>query len=271
MFYTLITGSTGGLGGAFAHECAKRGDNLFLTGTNQTKLDKIVADITATYPSIRVMSRTCDLSVAEDRSEFVDYLKTNNVQVNFLINNAGYIAEGEFLRHSDEEVIKIIRVNCEGTVDITQKIIKNRDQSCPLHIITVASLAADYPMPYMAIYSATKAMLKNFMVALNYELRGKNVFITTICPSGIPTTDAMKEAIKAQGMAGKMTMSLPEDVAKLALKASAKRKVVVVPKGINRFIKGISKPLSENALAKVVGKRWKKSQDKRNFNGEEKK
>ena len=125
-------------------------------------------------------------------------------------------------------------------------------------------------MPYMNIYAATKAMLTNFMIALNYEMKGKNVFITTICPSGIPTTDAMKEAIKSQGIGGKLTMCTPEKIAALSMKASKKHKVVYVPKAINRFVKGISKLCSAQALAKIVGKRWKKSQRKRNFKEEEK-
>ena len=161
--------------------------------------------------------------------------------------------------------MKIIKVNCEGTIDVTQKVIKARQNKEELNIITISSLAGDYPMPYMAIYAATKAMLTNFMIALNYELKGKNVYITTVCPSGIPTTDAMKEAIQSQGAGGRMTMCTPEKVAELSMKASSKHKVVLVPKAINRFIKGISKLCSDKALAKIVGKRWKKSQAKRNF------
>jgi len=269
-FYTLITGATGGLGNAFAIECAKRGDNLVLTGTNINKLNTIVELINKDFPTVKVLNKTCDLSSSEERIKFFDFLKENNAKINFLINNAGYIAEGEFLKHSDEEIIKIIRVNCEGTIDMTQKVIKSRDEKEPLHIITIASMAGYYPMPYMAIYAGTKAMLKNFMIALNYEMKNKNVFITTVCPSGIPTTEAMKEAIKSQGMAGKITMSPPEDIAKMSLKASRKHKAVIIPKCINRFINGISKLTSDKFLAKVVGKRWKKSQDKRNFNGEKK-
>ena len=120
-------------------------------------------------------------------------------------------------------------------------------------------------MPYMAMYAATKAFLKSIMVALSVELKDKQVYITTICPSGIPTSDAMKEAIKAQGFNGKITMSTPEEVAKLGLKAMKKHKTVVIPKSINRFVRFVSRFASEKGLAKTTGKMWKKSQDKRNF------
>lgn len=266
-YYTLITGATGGLGRAFVYECAKRGDNLLLSGTNLVKLDKILSDVKKDFPHVNVIAKPCDLSSEQNRIEFVTFLKENDIVINFLINNAGYIAEGEFLHHTDEEIIKTIRVNCEGTVDLTQKVIKNRNKEIPLKIITVSSMAGDYPMPYMAIYASTKAMLTSLMVALSYELKSENVFITTVCPSGIPTTDAMKDAINAQGFAGKLTMSYPEDIAKLALKASKKNKIVVVPKCINKFIKGISRMCSEKSLAKIVGKRWKKALKKRKSEG----
>jgi len=266
--FTLITGATGGLGNAFVFECAKRGDNLVLTGTNVSKLKSIEEKVRSEYPEIKVVSKTCDLSKEQERIDFFEFLKESNITINFLINNAGYIIEGEFLSHRDEEILKAIRVNVEGTIDITQKVIKARNDKDSLHIITIASMAGYYPMPYMAIYAATKSMLKNFMQAINYEMKDKSVFITTVCPSGIPTTDAMKEAIKSQGVAGKMTMCLPEKIAKISLKASKKHKTIIIPKGINRFINFISGLTSEKTLTKIVGKRWKKSQQKRNFKGE---
>lgn len=264
-FFTLITGATGGLGHAFAFSCAKKGQNLVLTGTKVEKLEDLLITLKEKYPNQEFYAKACDLSDADSRKEFISCLDSLNIEIDRLINNAGYIIEGEFLKHSDEEIIKTIRVNCEGTIDITQKIIKRRNQSKDLHIITISSMAGDYPMPYMGIYASTKSMLTNIMVALNYELRNQNIFITTVCPSGIPTSKEMKEAIKAQGLAGKITASSPEYIAKLALSASEKHKVLVVPKCINKFIKGISRVCSEKTLAKVVGKRWQKSQKNRNF------
>ena len=219
-FYSLITGATGGLGRAFVFECASRGDNIVLTGTNHVKLNNIVSEIKEKFPNIKVFSKTCDLSSEHSRNEFFAFLEQENISINFLINNAGAIIEGEFLSHSNDQILKAIRVNCEGTIDVTQRIIKNKSEDSSLHVVTVASMAGYYPMPYMATYAGTKAMLKNFMIALNKEMKGKNVYITTICPSGIPTSDAMKEAIKSQGFAGKITACSPERIAKTSLRAS---------------------------------------------------
>ena len=125
--YSLITGATGGLGRAFVFECAKKGDNLILTGTNQNKLESITNEIKEIFPNIKVVSKTCDLSSEDSRNAFFKYLDENRLNINFLVNNAGYIIEGEFLSHNDDEILKAIRVNCEGTVDMTQRVIKRRN------------------------------------------------------------------------------------------------------------------------------------------------
>lgn len=263
--YTLITGATGGLGGSFARLCGKRGDNLLLTGTKKEKLENLKKELAEKYKNIKIETLLCDLSCEKSRDEFFKQIDNLNINVNFLINNAGFIAEGEFLNHDDKEVLKIIRVNCEGTIDVTQKIIKKRDRSMPLNIITITSLAGYYPMPHMALYAATKSMLKNFMIALGVELKKENVYITTVCPSGMPTTKEMKEAIKSQGVFGEWTACSADKVAKISLNASKKHKAVVVPKFINKFIKFISKFAGEKFIAKYIGGRWKKSQQKRKF------
>ena len=261
--YTLITGSTGGLGGAFCKECLKDGQNIIISGTNQTKLDNLKQSLKNVYPNLKILAKECNLALQESRNTLIDFIKDNNININCLINNAGYISEGSFLNYSENDIINTIRVNCEGTINLTQKIISIRDKEQPLNIITVSSLAANYPMPYMAIYAASKAFLKSFFTAIAYELKDENIFITNVYPSGIPTTNAMQEAIRAQGFNGKITMATPEFIAKGALKASKKHKKEYIPKFINRFIRNISRPLSDIQLSKTVGRMWKKSQKKR--------
>lgn len=260
---TLITGATGGLGGAFARAVASRGENLFLTGTNSEKLNKITAEIKQNFPQIAVFSGICDLSSEQQRKNLLNNIKDLGYNINYLINNAGVITEGAFLSEDDEKILKCIRVNVEGTIDMTQKVIKMRDESQELTVLTVSSLAYAYPMPYMNIYASTKRMLVSFMTALAVELKNTNIHISVICPGGMPTTKEMKEAIASQGIGGRLSSNSPEEVAEYALKRASKHKLISVPGSFNRFLKRISSPFSERFLAKVVGKRWKKSQKKR--------
>lgn len=267
--FTLITGACGGLGGAFVRECLKNNENLLLIGTNKEKLEKLILNLeqefAETIKSLDILTFVCDISSKENRLSLIEFINKNNVCVNKLINNAGLIIEGDLLRFEDDEIINAIEVNCIGTLDLTQKIIKICDDSQKLEILTVASLASAYPMPHMAVYAATKSFLVSMMTALSEELKDKNIIITTVCPGGIATTDAMKESIKSMGLGGKLSTLPTEKIAKKALKALKKRKAIVVPGFANKFVAVISKPCSQKFLARVTGKIWKKSQQKRGF------
>lgn len=261
--HTLITGACGGLGQAFVRECAAQGRNLLLTGTNLEKTQCLAQSLEKAFPGIDIKFYVCDLSRASSRAGLLKFIKTEKLAVSTLINNAGFIAEGAFLEHSDAEILKIIRTNCEGTIDLTQKIIKLAKDGHPLEILTVSSLGGCYPMPQMAIYSATKRMLLSFMIALREEVKPQGIKISTVCPGGIPTTDAMKKAIKAQGLGGRLSSKSPEFVAKKALKGLNKNKAVIIPGFFNRLLKVAGKPISEVAIARGIGSRWRKSQKTR--------
>jgi short-subunit dehydrogenase len=103
------------------------------------------------------------------------------------------------------------------------------------------------------------------MTALSEEVKKDNVVVTTVCPGGMATSDAMKESIKSMGLGGKLSCTDTDKVAKIALKALKHKKKNVVTGGFNKFLVFISKPFSKAFLAKSTGKIWKKSQAKRNF------
>ena len=100
---------------------------------------------------------------------------------------------------------------------------------------------------------------------INEIPKDKNIIVTTVCPSGMATNKEMKESIKSMGFGGKITTLPVEKVAKISLKALKKRKAIVIPGAINKFLNIISKPFTKYFLAKRTGKIWRKSQQKRNF------
>lgn len=263
--FTLITGACGGLGRALVSECAKAKENLVLVGTSQKKLDLLLKDFETQFEGLEVKTFVCNLGDAKNRTELAVYLKENEISVTKLINNAGVIIEGDIVRFSDEEIANAIEVNCIGTLDLTKKLIEARDKNEKFEVLTIASQAAFQPIPHMGVYAATKSFLLSIMTALSEEFKDENVVITTSCPSGMATTDAMKESIKSMGINGKLTTLPVEKVAKISLKALKRKKKIVVPGKFNKFVEVISRPLSQSFLAKTTGKMWRKSQAKRNF------
>lgn len=264
--YTLITGATGGLGNAFCYELAKKNSPLLLTGTKQEKLNNLVQELRTAYANLDIITFPCDLSNEVSRKNFFEFINSNNIEINMLINNAGYITEGAINNSTPENLITCIRVNCEGVIDLTKFILDRKKENSHLNIITISSLAGDYPMPYMAIYSATKAFETNFMTSLRNEYKHKNVNVLVVKPGAIPTSQSMKDAIKAQGLKGKLSSVNPAIIAQNSIKKSWANKKTYIPGFFNKFTSFVSKFASQNFQAKIIARMWKKSQQKRHLN-----
>ena len=261
--YIIITGATGGLGRAFCFNLARQNKNLILSATKIERLEELKTEILAINSKIDVVCKNCDMSSENSRNEFFKFLLDSKFCIEMLVNNAGYITEGEVEKATRESLIQAVRVNCEGTIDLTKFIVDNHNEKEKLTILTVSSFAAFQPMPYMGIYGATKSFLLSFMSALREEVKDKNITVSTVCPSGIYTTQAMKDAIASQGLAGKLSSHDPEFIVSYVLKKAARGKAIIIPGSFNRFTKFISNFATYTMQAKFVGKRWRKSQEKR--------
>lgn len=261
----LVTGACGGLGKAFVKILAENKENLILTGTSEKKLKELLDEFNEDFKDLFVKTVVCDLSKKEDRENLLNEITNSKLVVNKLINNAGVIVEGDIFNFSNEEIEKAIMVNCVGTVELTKRIAEMKEESQKLELLTVSSQAAFQPIPHMAVYAATKSFLTSMMTALKVEWKNKNIVVTTICPSGIPTNKEMVESIKSMGINGKLTSLSADKVARCGLKALKKKKSIVIPGAFNKIIYFFSKFFSPYFLAKTTGKIWKKSQSKRGF------
>ena len=264
-YCTLITGACGGLGRAYVKLLAKNKENLILTGTSEKKLSSLIEEFNSDLEGLFVKTIVCDLSKKKSRENLIDEINNSGLVVNKLINNAGAIVEGDLLRFSNEDIEKTIEVNCVGTLELTRMLVEGRDETKKFEVLTVSSQASFQPIPHMGLYSATKSFLTSMMTALKVEWRDKNIVVTTVCPSGMATSKEMQESIKSMGFNGKITTLPAEKVAKISLKALKKKKAIVIPGVVNKFVYFISKFCSPYFLAKTTGKMWKKSQAKRGF------
>ena len=262
--FVLVTGSTGGLGKEFCKVLASNNENLLLTGTNINRLQDLKKELKEQYENLNIEICECDLSKESSRKELFDFIENNQISIKMLINNAGFITEGSIMNATSDNLINCIRVNCEGVIDVTKFVLDRKVVSDNLDIITISSMAGDYPMPYMAIYASTKSFLTNFMSALRIEYSKQNVRVLVVKPGAIPTSQEMKDAIKAQGFKGRLSSVGADVIAKNSLKKIGKAKSYV-PGFFNKITVFFSKFVTKNFQAKVVAKMWKKSQEKRNI------
>lgn len=256
--YVLITGATGGLGSAFALECARRGYDLVLTDVRPA--GSALASYLAEKYGIKATYYPCDLSRAEDRSRFYQQITAEGYRFWGLLNVAGTDFEGAFAERTRDQVLQILRVNVEATIDNTHSILKLRAPDRRFMLVNVASLAAFQPMPYKAIYAATKRMLLDFTLAIGEEIRDFGT-ATALCPAGMPTNPDVMRAIFAQGFWGRMTTVNPDEVACCTIRAALRGRRVVIPGGINQFIRSLAGFFPAEWTARFIGRRWSATQN----------
>lgn len=253
--YVMITGATGGLGKAFAAECASRGWNLYLTDLRAESLKVLSQSLQQSY-GVAVEWRACDLTDEEVREPFFASLVASGVRFVGLINVAGGDVEGRFSEQQADNMRLILRLNIEAAVEMTHRLLGLRDDQARFHVINVASLAAFYPMPYKATYAASKRFLLNFSLALREELRAEGVTVTAVCPAGMPTTPECIAAIEAQGLMGQLTTCNTGSVAAGALDAALRGRALYIPGTLNRLLQVLGSFAPTAVVVRLIGRRW---------------
>ena len=254
--YTLITGATGGIGKAFAFNLAKKGEKLFLTGRNNDKLTALKTQIEKDY-KVSIITFPCDLTSESDRENLLNYIKENNIKIFRLINVAGVDTQKAVEDYSKEKFLFQLKVNCEGTLCLTHGLIGGQESLS--EILTISSMSGVSPMPYFALYSASKGMLTSFFTSLHYELKSK-VKVTVVLPGGVYTREDIVKEIKTQGLWGKLSAKSPDFVAEKSLKALNKNKVKYIPGFFNRLLNFTMKFLPKSLILTFIARRWKTHQ-----------
>lgn len=257
----LITGATGGLGKAFAVECASRGWDLLLTDLYTERLALLATALEHTY-EVRVIYYPCDLTEAAARQQLFNFIQANGLRFRGLINVAGGDHEGLFYECSRAEIRTIVRLNVEATLEVTHALLEHMDPTLPFRIITVSSLAAFFPMPVKATYAAAKRFLLQFFLALRDEVREHGATVTVLCPAGLPTTEGCIRAIEAQGILGQLTTQNIGQVAARTVDYALQGRAVYIPGWLNRLLLGLGSLVPPVSLAGLIGWRWRSAHQK---------
>lgn len=254
--YALVTGATGGLGKAFVYALAKRDRALLLTGRSEEKLLALKSELVEQYPRLKVEIFSADLANEGSRYALTEKIAATGARMSLLVNAAGADIQKEFASYTQEKIAFQCRVNFEAAVSLCRFAIEQRAER--LEMINISSVSGIYPMPYFAIYSATKAALTSFSVALRQELKGKNAAVTAVLPGAMPTREDIKAQIKGQGLWGRLAAKSPEWVAEYALKAVRKNKRKVIPGFWNKVMRVGTAWLPLSIKLRFIARRWRK-------------
>jgi short-subunit dehydrogenase len=176
----LVTGASSGIGEHFARQLAERGYELVLVARRADRLEALAEELPVTAHVL-----TCDL--AHDANELIGQVKELGVEVDLLVNNAGFGQRGHFRDSDAERDAEMVRLNCEAVVVLTRAFLPRMVERGRGGVITVASTAGMQPLPYEAVYSASKAFALTFSDALHAELRDTGVRVLAVNPGPVRT------------------------------------------------------------------------------------
>lgn len=182
----LITGASNGIGLELAKIHASNGGDLVLVARNKSKLDELKTALVKQF-SVSVYILDKDLSVIDSAKEIYEETSRQKIQIDYLINNAGFGEFGMFAETEWQDEYKMINLNIITLTLLTKLYLKDMVKRRSGKIMNVASTAAFQPGPTMAVYCATKAFVLSFSEAISNELMDKGISITAFCPGPTKT------------------------------------------------------------------------------------
>jgi uncharacterized protein len=237
----LITGASAGLGAQFAKLFAKDRVSLVLVARREDRLQRLKSELEADF-GVRVDILPLDLTLPNSVSRVLEFLESRRIEIEYLVNNAGFGQSGVFFDVSLKLNLAQIDLNARSLTELTYRLLPSMIRNGRGRILNVGSTAGDQPGPFMAVYYASKAYVNSFSEALHYELRRTGITVTLSCP-GPTFTEFVKVSQQEDNRFFKMNAMPSEVVARQAYQA--------MMKGTRRITHGIRNKLGSqiNRLA----------------------
>jgi short-subunit dehydrogenase len=223
---TLITGASAGIGAELARVFAIHGHRVALVARRADRLAKLAGEISAAGGAAPIVI-VCDLEQADAGDRIAAALAAEGVEVEYLVNNAGYGLFGRAVERERAEQLGIIAVNIRALTDLSlrfaDQLIRHRGG-----ILNVGSIAGFLPGPGMAVYYASKAYVLSFSEALRAELAPRGVRVTALCPGPVPS-EFQSRAGFLPGFDSAVLNVSASDVAKAGYRGLMANKRAVLP------------------------------------------
>jgi short-subunit dehydrogenase len=250
--YALVTGASRGLGRCFARTLAARKQNLVLVARSGEKLEALARELRTAH-GIQVESIPFDLARNGAGQHLADELTRRGLEIELLVNNAGFGDQGRFLQLSLERQLQAINLQNATVVELTHRLLPAMIERKQSGIITVSSMAGFQPIPFASVYSATKAFLTTFSLALEAELKRYGVRVVTVCPGRLRVApeDVENGNERKKFPGGEQTH---EDVVGAALRRLDRGGGLVIPGAINKFAAFAERFIPRGKVARLIKK-----------------
>ena len=182
----IITGASSGLGAEFAHILAARGANLVLIARREDRLTALADELAAAH-GVTVHPLALDLAAPGAVDTVAAFVRDRGLTVDSVVNNAGFGMHGALGEGDAARIDEQVRLNVGALVALTRAFLPEMTASGRGILVNVASTAAFQPVPFMAVYGATKAFVLSFTEALAFETRDSGLRVTALCPGATRT------------------------------------------------------------------------------------
>jgi uncharacterized protein len=230
--YALVTGASSGIGECFARALGARKGNLVLVARTEEKLSALAKELGSAH-GIQVTPLTADLSVSGAAGRLAATLRERQLDIGLLVNNAGFGARGRFHKLSLDRQAEMLQLNVQTLMELTHWLLSPMLEKGKGAVINVSSTASFQPVPFTAVYSASKAFVTNFSMSLAEELRPCGITVVTLCPGGTQTNFFQASHYGERKLPG--GLQDPRQVVAEALKALDRGGGLVVPRVFNKF------------------------------------
>jgi len=244
----LITGASSGIGQTFAHALAARQMHVVLVARSEERLRTLASDLAQQY-AIHAEVLVSDLSKEHAAQSLQQEIERRGLAIDLLINNAGFATNGFFESIAPERDHQQVMVDVTTVVDMAHAFVPSMVAHGEGAIINIASTASFQPLPYMAVYGASKAFVLSLSQALSEEYRGRGLRVLALCP-GATETPFFDVAGEAASVGKKRT---PEQVVATGLQALERGRSVVIDGRANALLAFLPRLLPRWLVARIAG------------------
>jgi short-subunit dehydrogenase len=250
--FAVITGASSGLGIDFAREAAADGYDLVLIARSTEPMASLAAELQSRHAT-QTHVIGMDLAVPGAGANAADAIAKLGVEIDVLVNNAGFGYNGAFAQSDPNETSRMMQLNIVTLTDLTRALLPGMLARKRGRVMLLASTAAFQPGPMMAVYCATKAYVLSFGEALAYELRETGVTVTTVCPGATVTNFQQAASIDASSalMTGAMASAAVAKAGYAAMKRGRRAIVTGVP---NRIGAAMGRILPRDLVLPIAAK-----------------
>lgn len=243
----LITGASSGIGEAFASRLAAGGTDLVLVARSQDRLEQLAQDLRRAHHR-RVEVIAMDLAKPDPGELLAEEVKQRGLEIDLLVNNAGFGAVGLFHEGAAERDQRMIAVNLAALTDLTHSFLPAMAKARHGAVINIASSAAFQPTPYMAVYGATKAYVLSFTEGLWAEYRRRGLRFLAVCPGPVDTP--FFEATGSDQLRNTVPPALM-----MTADAIAEQSLKALQRGDSVFVPGLPNKLT-SMLPRLLPRKW---------------